>query len=774
MPDRAWYREMMTECLRRFVDKLWAVLSPVGKVTVLLWLLAGAGVARTQIADERERPVFTFSSDVFATMGLRRFNGLMTTDGTRYRIAIYWTEPRLVRHSTSLLNACDLLFAEDAVHYWLPGMTQPGTLRAGDVASESLVPAQDDLPSVVRSALAIVCHLRRGPGPESSRWNVQEFLRQSRNQSAYRCEFTPADGEVIDLFSDTVTDTQILNALPLGRKYTKDMLADGWLRWQLKQALTDRFVIGALVKRVDPREANVDCCPFDVETLGQWTCIPEPYRAYWRLRVATSELHAAQRQIRGQELCDRIESDLQTRRMPDHVRRAMEYLWVDTAFVTRDLDRTDRALHAMVTGLCQDDTVKPYHALLEMAEVSRRMESEYPQHFRATWEPLVEQMVVHFGEDLVERFDRLIAMVQANKRYRYGELLFESIGRQAWAESAPVKSLLAKYEVTRLATQTESFDVSTACAGVRKYLSQSEVGPPRGTLSMRDVRGILEEGLTLPEQEDDTNERTALVEQVLQQLHLIVGDGPFQGDRLALTESVRRFSRVYFVVCQNKEPIESALATFLALSFCDTSTADDHEKLCEQVRAIGERFGRRLNAAIEEWKLSSLVTPEDTRRIVDRYCVEQFRSYVDDPFCATFKFPLTANETARLTSNLSLALGRLQPVFEEMSLKVKYGGVSEPLKREAIKLIAPAVQDLLPASAFLRRPPYPGITYQYQGRHGFTAVIESPFYEAGMHPREKFKAMKYFHMGHRLEEVVRAERDRAVAQHQRTDPDEEF
>jgi hypothetical protein len=282
---------------------------------------------------------------------------------------------------------------------------------------------------------------------------------------------------------------------------------------------------------------------------------------------------------------------------------------------------------------------------------------------------------------------------------------------------------------------------------------------------MQDVRVILERGLTLPDQDGGADDQALLVDQVLELLHLIVGDGPFYGDRLALTDSVRRFSQNYFVVCRNREPIQPALATFLALSFCDTSTAEDHERLCEQVRAIGAQCERQLNTSIADWKLSSLVTPDDTRRIVHQYCVEQFRRYVDDPLCPTFKFPLTTNETARLVNNLSLGLGRLQPVFEEMSLKVKYGGVSPQLKEEPIRLIAHAVQGLLPATAFLRRPSYPGIVYQYRGRHGFTAVIPSPFYEPGKRPKERFNAMRYFHLGHRLDEIVRQERLRAHPPH---------
>jgi hypothetical protein len=38
-------------------------------------------------------------------------------------------------------------------------------------------------------------------------------------------------------------------------------------------------------------------------------------------------------------------------------------------------------------------------------------------------------------------------------------------------------------------------------------------------------------------------------------------------------------------------------------------------------------------------------------------------------------------------------------------------------------------------------------------------VIRGPLYIEGDRPREKFKAMGYFHLGHRLEQVVIQERE---------------
>jgi hypothetical protein len=136
-----------------------------------------------------------------------------------------------------------------------------------------------------------------------------------------------------------------------------------------------------------------------------------------------------------------------------------------------------------------------------------------------------------------------------------------------------------------------------------------------------------------------------------------------------------------------------------------------------------------------------------------------FRTYVDDPLWPAFKFPLTRNEEARLTNRLKPGLAQLEPFLDEMSLHFKYGGCSPELKQKMIYDISRVAQQLLPETASLRNPPYPGVSCQYRVRYGFTAVIQGPLYEEGKRPRERFRAMKYFHLGHRLEEIVNCERE---------------
>jgi hypothetical protein len=106
---------------------------------------------------------------------------------------------------------------------------------------------------------------------------------------------------------------------------------------------------------------------------------------------------------------------------------------------------------------------------------------------------------------------------------------------------------------------------------------------------------------------------------------------------------------------------------------------------------------------------------------------------------------------------------QLEPRFEEMSLKVKYGGPSAELKKRTLGAISAAAQGLLTQAAFLRAPPYPGVSCQYYSGRGFCVAMRGPLYQEGQRPKERFRAMKYFHLGHRLEDVVIHERELTMA-----------
>lgn len=272
--------------------------------------------------------------------------------------------------------------------------------------------------------------------------------------------------------------------------------------------------------------------------------------------------------------------------------------------------------------------------------------------------------------------------------------------------------------------------------------------------TINDVREILQKGLEKPFADANLNSRDEIIEDTIRSIRLIVGEGPFRGNKDILIKSIQRFSGLYLVVFRYQEPIDTVLATFLALSFCDTSTTEDHDVLFSQIQKICAEFQTQTNNMLAEHGLDVLVEPNDVERLFTRY-KQRFRNYIDDPLWPPFKFPLTSNEQTRLRNKLKLRFAKLEPLFDEMSLKVKYGGFSDELKEKTVHEIFRAAQSLLPQSAFLRNPPYPGISCQYRGKYGFTAVIKGPLYIEGERPKEKFRAMKYFHLGHRLEDIVK-------------------
>jgi hypothetical protein len=275
---------------------------------------------------------------------------------------------------------------------------------------------------------------------------------------------------------------------------------------------------------------------------------------------------------------------------------------------------------------------------------------------------------------------------------------------------------------------------------------------------MSDIRHILDEGLTKFYAQGALQAEDKLVSDVIRSLHLIVGDGPFCGDQNQLIESLARFADLSLVVEKTKEPIDTVLATFLALSFCDISTPEDHEVLLSQIDRLSQELRFQVNSLLKARDLDSMVGPNDVQGVFV-FHERTFRRYVVDPLWPAFKFPLTAREQVRLASKLKLHLAPLEKSLDDVSLKVKYAGSGSQLRERTIREISRVAQQLLPETAFLRNPPYPGVFCQYRGGYGFTAMITGSLYQEGNRPKERFRAMKYFHLGDRIRGIVEQERE---------------
>ena len=769
MPAKCFDSRLKTGGVQRSLRGSFTLSIMAGRVAVLLVILGASGGIHRLGANDVDPLAFDFTADVFTPMGRSHFRGLMATDGSRHRIALYWAEPGRVRDDAeSLITCCDILFSEESAYYWVHSSAETGVLRRSGSAKGPLVPQEADVQSVLCCVLRTVDSPRSLSKQNATPLHLHEFLRNSRLHPEYTYGYRPEEGDDTDLFRDSVTDRQVLNALPLGREYVKGLSDDGTLQWRLSKALDHKPVIRVRIgDRIKPEEA-LGSKPFDANSLGQWQLVPEPYRVYWSFRTRYSELRdSTQPSTQAIDVCHRVKGYLDTKPMPDPVRRALERLWFDMALVTGDFVHTRESLQATVTGLCQDDTVSNDRVLLEFGTMAEALQSHWPKQSQALLKTCVERIVELEGQSLVESFSRHIKTFNRHQWFSYGDLLLEALRQQPSINASGVKALAANYAAARLSREKQAFDASQACASVRQYLLRLDDDPPPGGLTLDDLRHVLKQGLARHHKAGDAKTPSERTENVVRSIRLIVGEGPFRANRAELFQSLERFSSVYFDIARNKGPIDMTLATFLALSFCDISTARDHDALCAQIARLSTRFQARLNTSLHAHGVHSLVGPEDVKGLFHQYYEQAFRGYVADPLCPAFKFPLTANEEVRLINELIQKFDRLKPFLEEVSLKVKYGGLSEKLKRRAISGISPAVQNVLPSMAFLRRPSYPGVTCVYRGRHGFATVIPETIYQEGRRPKERFQAMQYFHLGHRIEDIVKREQALLEQEHQR-------
>ena len=761
MPGACQYLMLIENKTRSLLRRLWLILTASGKVTVLLLMIAGTGVVHARDANGIDLRVFEFTSEFYMLMGRGRLHGLMASDGSQHRIAIYWTEPAVFRDSSFFLRYSDFIFSRDSVYYWIYGASQPGTFHLSDNQRDPLLPQDDSVEFVARSALAIVSRIRCQREYADIPLEVGKFFRESRGQAEHAYEVLAGEADSNDQSGGTASDVQILNALPYGREYSKYTRSDGVLVWRARRALNSQPVISVAVKPISSMQTDDPGSMFDPNTLGRWTLIPDPYRAYWSFDRAYSELSAsASHRIPSREFYDKVESYLDHNKMPAHVRRALDRLRFKTALMTGDTGRVSRSAQAAVAGLCRDDSVGKYQGLLELARIAWQIQKQYPQQADDLLRPLVGQMVKHAGREAVGSIDRLMVAIDNNKWFTYGKLLLKEVRSQGLAEKGIVDTLAARLEASCLAREKLPSDPCEPTTTVKQYLAQLDAAPPAGTLTMNDVRHILEKGLAKHYTDGHSETKHKLVENVIRSIRLIVGEGPFCGNQAELIKSIERFSWLYLVVDKTREPIDTVLATFLALSFCDISTPEDHDVLFSQIHKLSTELQTHLNTMLSERGLSALVTPSDVEGVLRGY-ERLFRRYIDDPLWPAFKFPLTANEQIRFTNKIKLHFMRLElePLFEEMSLKLKYAGSSAELKKMTLHRISLAVEPLLSEIAFLRRPP--GVLCRFQGRYGFTVVIKGPLYKDVNRPKERFKAMKYFHLGHRLEHIVKKERELA-------------
>jgi hypothetical protein len=284
------YKRFIKSRIRNIVRRIFLVLIVLVKVTVLFFIIATPGAVHANEKSRLDMHLFEFTSESYMLMGLGRLYGLMASNDSRQRIAIYWIEPPVYHDSSFFLGYSDFIFEKDVVHYWINGAPKSAIFDLSNNKSDTLLPRDTLTESVARSALAIVYRIKSQSEQSDTPLEVGKFFRQSRNWADYSYE-VPLDQVGGDLLSDSnVPDVQILNNLPYGRKYSKETRSDGTIVWCAQRELDVPHVARVTVKPVAIAQVDGSENMFDPNSLGQWILVPEAYRAYWSFDKAYSDL----------------------------------------------------------------------------------------------------------------------------------------------------------------------------------------------------------------------------------------------------------------------------------------------------------------------------------------------------------------------------------------------------------------------------------------------------------------------------------------------------
>jgi uncharacterized protein with PIN domain len=419
----------------------------LGKVTVLFIAITACASLRADNVGGADTRFFEFISEFYMPMGNGRIEGFMASDGSRHRIAIYWVEPAVYRDHTFCLGYSDFIFSREHVDYWIYGMSEAGTFNLSRNSADPLLPRDISPQSVARSALAIVSRISCEPPNKNSALEVGKFFRESRGQRDYSYEVPtePTNGE--EPSDDRDSDVEILNALPYGRKYSKEMRSDGTLVWRAQRVLDGPHVASVTVKPVSGMEIEDGGSTFGPETLGQWAEIPKPYRAYWSFDQVYSELKdQADSIVRSRELHDEIEAFLDKNTAPKRVETAFNQLRFKTALMTRDTERVRRSAQAVVGALCRDVSVNNYQGFLELARIDVQIRGRYPQQADELVRPLVGEMIKQVGRDTAGALEKFLPTIESNKWFWYGKLLVEEARAQGLVEKQIADTFVARLE----------------------------------------------------------------------------------------------------------------------------------------------------------------------------------------------------------------------------------------------------------------------------------------------------------------------------------------
>ncbi|MCF7976181.1 MAG: hypothetical protein K9N55_20345 [Phycisphaerae bacterium] len=710
--------------------------------------------AKTAHDDKLEGSSFVFNvrwgqNDPFLPEDLQ---GVFICDGkNHYRLSAYWVSPTNFLRATDVLNYCDVLILEDQVHLWRHNQGQLHW-NEKDLKVPFKLPGKGDLANVMKSVFVALQHAKTDINEKIPVWHMARFFENACQQENSTYKVPNHDNRSIsgDIHTD---DAEIINSLPMERTYRKRVVNSDTIMWELRKGVQDRLITAVTVKR----RPNTVYSPqiFDINDLGCGSLIPESYRLYWGLESRFSEL---ERKIPVKtsdikQLCTEANTSL-AKGLPKHIQLGLSRLYFEMAVRSADIELACQAAEQYFQFYVQSPQSFGYLPAIELGAMVKDLRSHF---FDTRIETLVKQLIrEHLSQTLLDQ-ENLVAInkqLQTQNWFWYGRTLFKTAESMEGIDSDTIHRLSRQLEIKRLAKHTEQAgpgEHTRSSTFVVEHLDNMQA--PLGTLEITDLQRILTVGLKERFGSENEADLDNVVVKVITLTQRLAGKGPYRGDEKRLLTSIQRLQHFYSESEIPPGNMSTSLATLLVLSFHDMSTMDDHNKLRSQLCDISDQACKEVFSMLADNALDDLLTETEIQTILD-ICDKYYESYIQDPLLPMYKYTLTENEYTRCLHEMRCYLYRIQPQIAACRDERSKGRNCDFIKQKLIVIVTNLAQDLIPNSAFLRLPKYPGVRCTFQAKRGLYIRIYPEVYHDKKTDREVVMALKYFLVGNRIQNTV--------------------
>jgi hypothetical protein len=496
------------------------------------------------------------------------------------------------------------------------------------------------------------------------------------------------------------------------------------------------------------------CQVFDPNTLGMWSAVPKPYRAYFSFKRRSVELRRKPSIAAAQRLHGDIVSCLEGP-LPDEVALALQKLCFQASLETASgeaMSSSARRYFDAYVRLAQEPVNR---IIVELGRIAKGLRKKWSDDQTRDFvlsrlKPLVDPKV--FGDTGFVK-EAIFREIELRDWSWYGQLVLESIRETACLDAQLLTDLATTVESANFGANFIRGEPEEFTPSMERFLQQFEKAPPAGQVTSDELMRVIEEAVNKSSRPHAADGARDFYRTVADHIRLWVGTGPFVADVGKLRRSISAFERRYASSRLTPQERAVALAAFVALSFYDTSTAQDHDLLKRQLIDVSSTLYAQVEKVLRACHCTDEAGTTRIRQIWDDR-IARLPNLVDDPLWPMFKFPLSTGERARLVKCLNIDARNVERAARVFAACLQKGEDTSAAVRSIETWIRYLAQRVPAVVIMLRLP------------RGQAAVINGPQdlplivlqLQSQESPDEASQAMrelKCFYLGHRTTEKMR-------------------